>query len=124
MIWGRSRCLHLLAACPVRHASCPRRTLLCAGCSLHSHRLRVARARVPFSRRDGIRRKSAEATTVFWSNHNAGIQATSLGLFWLKTSLSLRWVELHTDGQTAVNIYSALRSTDVAYLSTTPKRQT
>lgn len=73
---------------------------------------------------DGIIRKSAKVMEVFQNNHNAWFQSRSLSLFWLKTRLSLRWVELPTNDQTTVNIYSALRTTDVAYLSTTPKRQT
>lgn len=49
---------------------------------------------------------------VFQSHHNAGFQSRSLGLFWLKTGLSLRWVGTRrpADDQTTVNIYSALRN--------------
>lgn len=73
---------------------------------------------------DVIIRTSTEVMMAFQNNHNAGFQSRSLGLFWLKTSLSLQWAELPTGDQTMVNIYSALRNTDVVYLSTTSKRQT
>lgn len=106
MIWGRSRCLAVFPT-----PSCLLSTLRVSPSMLAvsfipvifmSHVIKRVKSSAfshcffsqhILNRFDGIRWNAAEVMMVFQSNHSVVFQSRSLRLFWLKTRLSLRWVE-------------------------------